>query len=76
MAHKLRVSRVFCLDLSPQHRVVAFAGSAAILCTGGPDVIRKEARISSGVRLCREREAPKGPEERAGDLAPGECGDP
>ena len=32
------------------------AGSAAILCTGGPDVIRKEAwsfyRTVSGVRLC------------------------
>ena len=41
------------------------AGSAAILCTGGPDVIRKEAwsfyRTSSGVRLCWEFEEPKGP---------------
>ena len=41
------------------------AGSAAILCTGEPDVIRKEAwsfyRTSSGVRLCWELEEPKGP---------------
>ena len=39
--------------------------SAAILCTGGPDVIRKDAcpfyRTSSGVRLCWEIEEPKGP---------------
>ena len=38
---------------------------AAILCTGGLDVIRKEAwsfyRTSSGVRLCWELEEPKGP---------------
>ena len=37
---------------------------AAILCTGGPDVIRKEAwcfhRTISGVRLCWELEEPKG----------------
>ena len=36
-----------------------------ILCTGGPDVIRKEAwpfyRTISGVRLCWELEEPKGP---------------
>ena len=41
------------------------ARSAAILCTGGSDVIRKEAwpfyRTSSGVRLCWELEEPKGP---------------
>ena len=41
------------------------AGSAAILCTGGADVIRKEAwsfyRTISGVRLCWELEEPKGP---------------
>jgi len=41
------------------------AGSAAILCTGGLDVIRKEAwpfyRTISGVRLCWELEEPKGP---------------
>jgi len=41
------------------------AGSAAILCIGGLDVIRKEAwpfyRTSSGVRLCWEHEEPKGP---------------
>ena len=40
------------------------AGSAAILCTGGPDVIRKEAwpfyRTISGVRLCWELEEPEG----------------
>ena len=40
------------------------AGSAAILCTGGLDVIRKEAwsfyRAISGVRLCWELEEPKG----------------
>ena len=37
---------------------------AAILCTGGPDVIRKEAwsfyRTISGDRLCWELEEPKG----------------
>jgi len=41
------------------------AGYAAILCTEGLDVIRKEAwsfyRTSSGVRLCWEFEEPKGP---------------
>ena len=41
------------------------AGSAAILCTGGPDVIRKEAwsfyRTISGVRLWWELEEPEGP---------------
>ena len=41
------------------------AGSAAILCTEGPDVIRKEAwpfyGTISGVRLCWELEEPKGP---------------
>ena len=41
------------------------AGSAAILCTGGLDVIRKEAwpfyRTISGVRLYRVLEEPKGP---------------
>ena len=59
------------------------AGSAAILCTWGPDVIRKEAwsfyRTSSGVRLCWELEEPKGPkgilqrrsvEEAAGAYGP------
>jgi len=38
--------------------------SAVILCTGGRDVIRKEAwhfyRTSSGVRLCWELVEPKG----------------
>ena len=41
------------------------AGSAAILCAGGLDVIRKEAwsfyRTISGVRLCWELEEPGGP---------------
>ena len=44
------------------------AGSAAILCTGGLDVIRKEPwsfdRTICGVRLCwglKESEGPKGP---------------
>ena len=48
----------------------ALAGSSAILCTGGPDVIQKEAwsfyKTSSGVRLCWELEEPKGP-NGAGD---------
>ena len=39
--------------------------AAAILCTGGPDVIRKEAwsfyRTISVVRICWELEEPKGP---------------
>jgi hypothetical protein len=42
------------------------AGSVAVLCTRGPDVIRKEAwpfyRKISGVRLCWELEEPQGPE--------------
>jgi len=42
-----------------------FAGSAATLCTGGLDVIRKEAwpflKTISGVRLCWELEEPEGP---------------
>ena len=46
---------------------IPFAGSAAILCTGGPGVIRKEAwrfyRTIAGVRLCRELEERKGPKE-------------
>jgi len=41
------------------------ASSVAILCTGGLDVIRKEAwplyRTISGVSLCWELEEPKGP---------------
>jgi len=41
--------------------------TAAILCTGGPDVIRKEAwpfyRTISGVRVCWELEEPKSPKE-------------
>ena len=50
------------------------AGSAAILCTGEPDVIRKEAwsfyRTSSGVRLCWELEEPKGPKGSRGGTLP------
>jgi len=45
---------------------VQLAGSAAILYTGGLDVIRKDAwpfyRTISGVRLCWELEEPEGPE--------------
>ena len=45
---------------------VSLTGSAAILCTGGLDMIRKEAWpfyiTISGVRLCWELE-PKGPNE-------------
>ena len=52
---------------------ICIAGSAAILCTGGLDVIRKEAwpfyRTSSGVRLCWELEEPKGPKRLVADLA-------
>ena len=48
------------------------AGSAATICTGGPDVIRKEAwsfyRKKSGVRLCWELEEPQGPEGTRGCL--------
>jgi len=44
---------------------IPFSRSAAILCTWGPDVIRKEAwpfyRKKPGVRLCWELEEPKGP---------------
>jgi len=44
------------------------AGSAAILCIGGLDVIRKEAwpfyRIISGVRLYWVLEEPKGPNDK------------
>ena len=50
------------------------AGSAAILCTGGLDVIRKEAwpfyRAISGVRLCWELEQPKGPEAEEAEGKP------
>ena len=50
---------------APTASITPLAGSAAILCIGGLDVIRKEAwpvyRTSSGVRLCWELEEPKGP---------------
>ena len=50
------------------------AGSAAILCTGGPDVIRKEAWpfyiTFSGVRLCWELGEPKRPKGPEVGLAP------
>ena len=46
-------------------RIDPLAGSAAILCIGGLDVIRKEAwpfyRTTSGVRLYWVLEEPKGP---------------
>jgi len=46
-------------------RILLLAGSAAMLCKGGLDVIRKEAwsfyRIIFGVRLYGELEEPKGP---------------
>ena len=42
-------------------------GHFLLLCTGGPDVMRKEAwpfyRTSSGVRLCWELEEPKRPKD-------------
>ena len=51
----------------PFTRRECLAGSAAILCAGGLDVIRKEAwpfyRTSSGDSLCWELEEPKGPTE-------------
>ena len=51
------------LSCPSRHRQAA---SAAILCTEGLDVIRKEAwsfyRTISGVRLCWELEEPKGPQ--------------
>ena len=47
-------------------RINPLAGSAAILCIGGLDVIRKEAwpfyRTISGVRLCWDLEEPEEPE--------------
>ena len=51
------------------------AGSTAILCTGGPDVIRKEAwpfyRTISGLRLCWELEEPKGLQVQIGPWVSG-----
>jgi len=56
------------LSLKPLETLKLFvvgAGSAAILCTGGPDANRKEAwpfyRTISDVRLCWELEEPNGP---------------
>ena len=50
------------------------AGSAAIPCTGGLDVVRKEAwpfyRTISGVRICWELEEPKGPRGRSKPQTP------
>ena len=58
-------SRAGRAHLEGLQRESFLAGHAAILCTGGLDVIRKEAwsfyRTSSGVRLCWELEEPKGP---------------
>ena len=54
-------------SLEPSHARCGYplAGASAILCTGGPGVIRMEAwpfyRTISGVRLCWELEEPKGP---------------
>ena len=59
-------------ELKPKGPNGPLAGSAAILCTGGPDVIPKEAcsfyRTSSGVRLCWELEEPKGPKKDLKDV--------
>ena len=58
--------------MEPSHarRGYRLAGSAAILRTGGLDVIRKEAwpfyRTSSGVHLCWQLEEPKGPKRKGG----------
>ena len=50
------------IQVPPPHTLV---DTLAILCTGGPDVIRKEAwppyRTSSGVRLCWELGEPTEP---------------
>ena len=47
---------------------LASSAAEAKLCTGGLDVIQKEAwaffRTSSGVRLCWELEEPNGPKGR------------
>jgi len=55
----MRYSSARSLQINP------LAGSAAILCTGGLDVIRKEAwsfyRTISGVRLYWVLEEPEGP---------------
>ena len=52
----------------------------SILCTGGPDVIRKEAwsfyRTISGVRLCWELEEPQGPKTPAPKRLSTSIGDP
>ena len=48
-------------------RITLLAGSAAILCTGGLDVIRKKL---CGVRLCWELEEAKGPKEPKGPSVP------
>ena len=54
-------------------RITRLAGTAAILCTEGLDVIRKEAwsfyRTISGVRVCWEPEEPKGPEGKVGFIS-------
>ena len=49
----------------------AESAQGTLLCTGGLDVIRKEAwrfyRTSSGVRPCWELEQPKGPKGQEGN---------
>ena len=61
----------FCVPSAPM--LDKECGLYAILCTGGLDVIRKEAwsfyRTSSGVRLCWELEEPEGPKGLQGYLA-------
>ena len=72
---------LFCISFPRKGEVLAYVGRihnlkdlkdlkdlkafTISLCTGGPDVIRKEARpfcrTISGVRLCGELEEPKGP---------------
>ena len=53
------------LQRNQPKRYICLQPVAAILCTGGPDVIKQEAwpfyRTNFGVRLCWELEEPKGP---------------
>ena len=63
----MKIAFAECLHNSHPFEDYPLAGSAAILCAGGADVIPKEAwpfyRTSSGVRLCCELEEPKGPKK-------------
>ena len=60
----------FLMSEVPLYRPTCGSG----VCTGGPDVIRKEARFfyrtSSGVCLCWELEEPKGPKGRVCESVP------